>query len=60
MQHGGKREGAGRRPIFEKTHLTQIRVNQAIWDAIPATKAAWVREAIVEKAKKENLTTAST
>jgi len=52
MQHGGKRNGAGRRPIFEKTKLTQIRVNQEIWDAIPAPKAAWVREAIEEKAKK--------
>jgi hypothetical protein len=60
MQHGGKRDGAGRRPIFEKTKLTQIRVNQEIWDAIPAPKAEWVREAIEEKAKKENLTTAST
>lgn len=60
MQHGGKRDGAGRRPVYEKTHLTQIRVKQAIWDAIPAPKAAWVREAIEEKAKKENLTTAST
>lgn len=60
MQHGGKRNGAGRRPIFEKTKPTQIRVNQAIWDAIPSPKAAWVREAIEEKAKKENLTTAST
>jgi hypothetical protein len=57
---GGRRAGAGRRPIFDKTHLAQIRVNQAIWDAIPAPKAAWVREAIEEKAKKENLTTAST
>jgi hypothetical protein len=60
VNHGGKRNGAGRRPIFDKTHLTQIRVNQAIWDAIPAPKAAWVREAIEEKAKKENLTTGST
>jgi len=60
MQHGGKRDGAGRRPVYEKTHLTQIRVKQAIWDAIPAPKAAWVREAIEEKAKKENRTTAST
>jgi hypothetical protein len=59
-KHGGKREGAGRRPIFEKTKLTQIRVNQEIWDAIPGPKAAWVRKAIEEKAKKENLTTAST
>jgi len=60
MQHGGKRNGAGRRPIFDKTKLTQIRVNQEIWDAIPAPKAAWVRGAIEEKAKKENPTTAST
>lgn len=57
---GGKRNGAGRRPIFDKTKLTQIRVSQEIWDAIPAPKAAWVREAIEEKAKKENLTIAST
>jgi hypothetical protein len=34
--------------------------NQTIWDAIPAPKAAWVREAIEERAKKENLTTGST
>lgn len=58
--HGGKRDGAGRRPLFEKTKLTQIRVSQAIWDAIPCPKAAWVREAIEEKAKRDNLTTAST
>jgi hypothetical protein len=60
MNHGGKRNGAGRRPMFDKTKLTQIRVNQAIWDAMPAPKAAWVREAIEEKAKRDNLTTAST
>lgn len=60
MKHGGKREGAGRRPIFEKTKLIQVRVNQIIWDAIPSPKAAWVRDSIEERAKKENLTTAST
>ena len=60
MKHGGKREGAGRRPVFEKTKLTQVRVNQIIWDTIPSPKAAWVREAIEEKARKENRTTAST
>lgn len=60
MQHGGKRKGAGRRPIFAKTKLTQIRVRQDIWDAIPSPKAAWVREAIEEKAKRDNITTAST
>lgn len=57
---GGKRNGAGRRPIYGKTHLTQIRIKQTIWDAIPAPKAAWIREAIEEKAKKDNLTNAST
>lgn len=55
MQHGGKRNGAGRRPIFDKTKLIQLRVNQEIWDAIPEPKAAWVREAIKDKARKENL-----
>lgn len=57
MKHGGKRNGAGRRPLFAKTKLTQIRVSQDIWDAIPCPKAAWVREAIEEKAKRDNLTT---
>lgn len=56
MQHGGKRKGAGRRPIYDKTKLTQLRVKQETWEAIPAPKAAWIREAIEEKAKREQTT----
>lgn len=53
MGRGGKREGAGRRPLFVKTKLTQIRVSQKVWDKIPYPKAAWIRKAIEEKAEKE-------
>jgi hypothetical protein len=57
MAAGGKREGAGRRPLFEKTTLAQIRIASDVWEQIPEPKAEWIRKAIDEKIDREKRST---
>jgi hypothetical protein len=52
---GGKRENSGRKQLYEKTTLVTTRIATETWELIPKPVAAWIRLAIEEKAKRDNL-----
>ena len=51
-KRGGAREGSGRKKM-EGVVYTSIRVYADDWERIPKPKAAYVRQAVVEKLEAE-------
>ena len=43
---GGKREGAGRKPGFEKTSVVPVRMPDRIIALIPEPRSRWIRELV--------------
>lgn len=46
MTHGGKREGAGRKPAFEPSILVQVRIPESWTKAMGDNRRKFVRDAI--------------
>lgn len=57
MKNGGKREGAGRKKLYDNCKKAVTRISSEMYDVIPHPKAEFFRDAIIEKLKRENLWT---
>lgn len=55
MEHGGKREGSGRKPLFDKIKIIGIRLPELWIKIIPGNKSEWIRDSVKERLEKEKL-----
>jgi hypothetical protein len=53
MNHGGKREGSGRKPIVENGVVIPVLVPMAVADLIPVPKASWIRGIVVKEVRRD-------
>ncbi len=49
---GGKRQGAGRKPVADQVELLTVRLPKEVADRIPTPKAAWIRALICAQVDK--------
>lgn len=52
---GGKREGAGRKPLFTDSVSITAKVKREYLDTIPSPRAEWIREAIRQRLERDGL-----
>jgi hypothetical protein len=49
MNRGGKRNGAGRKPLFKKSSSVTLKIEDSDIERIPGNKNQFIRDAIKEK-----------
>ena len=53
-ERGGARKGSGRKKMAGVVY-TSIRINSDAWEKIPSPKAEYVRQAVEEKLKRDEV-----
>ena len=53
MAQGGKREGAGRKPMFEKSSSVTLKIKDSTLAQIHGNRNQFIRDAVDEKLSRE-------
>ena len=53
MPQGGKRPGAGRKPMFEKSSSVTLKIADSVLAAITGNRNVFIRNAIAEKIERD-------
>jgi hypothetical protein len=53
MNHGGKREGAGRKPVVEHGIVVPVLIPKDVVDLIPVPRSDWIRNLVTKTVREE-------